>query len=863
MAPKTTYRDPATGAIYDATGNQIRSLTDYQARVRSGELSGSPLPYSSAPFATPYKGNISVDGKQPVSLITTSDGLASLNEQKEKLDRYAPLPKSETSAPLPSSATESKPAGPSQPQPSENEQTQSFTFNEALEIFGKDFSGLKKNSDGTWTPDASAWERVGISGMQQEPSPTSGLENDISELDNRIEGLVNNLNNYNVDTDPAFMTEANDIRNRYSAMREEMKKTNYQRQRALETLGYRTGSTQFAGSIQSGIVGEEIKQADDRLSEIARQENLAIMNARTAFEDGNYKKFSRLVDGLQDIRKNKADALTEYNKKLADAQKAMQEEAKFQLDVLKYQLDLANSSQTDDTKEYSQALKTGFKGSFFDYLSAKTAATTAGGNKPFSVAPGSSIFDPVTNTFIGTAPDTPGGNKPITEQVGDNLLQWDPETGGWSVVFTVEPGLEDSDAVLNWAKSISNGQAKFSDVPDELKTKVNTALNKIPPSQKDVAATQQKISELESLLSHPGLNSSVGPNWASRIPIADAFGNKSDFIAKVQKLLSEKTLQSLIDAKAQGATFGALSEGELKILQEAASTIGTWVIKDKNGNVKGYNVSQKRFKEELDRIKQSYKNLLQGEAGATDRLNDYYNENPDQRNLIDSLENTINPETNTYYTDEEKLQILGIPISFNMVGDDTNKVALGELSAKYESGGNPGAIGYDSTGGYSYGTYQLAHNNAQKFIQQSPYAGDFKGLTFNSPAWRNKWQEVAKRDPQGFSEAQKGFISSSHFEPQVQKLAKQGIDLSRYSDVLKDVIWSTVVQHGPATNIIASAFKLLGGDAPEKDLIKKIYSLRWGGGKQFSKSTPQVRKSVYNRFFGKDGELQRALKSLG
>jgi len=33
---------------------------------------------------------------------------------------------------------------------------------------------------------------------------------------------------------------------------------------------------------------------------------------------------------------------------------------------------------------------------------------------------------------------------------------------------------------------------------------------------------------------------------------------------------------------------------------------------------------------------------------------------------------------------------------------------LGSLNGRYESSGNPGAIGCDKTGGWSYGTYQLA-----------------------------------------------------------------------------------------------------------------------------------------------------------
>ena len=62
------------------------------------------------------------------------------------------------------------------------------------------------------------------------------------------------------------------------------------------------------------------------------------------------------------------------------------------------------------------------------------------------------------------------------------------------------------------------------------------------------------------------------------------------------------TLDSLIKAKQNGATFGALSEGEMKVLASSATKIGTWVDKDKNGNVKGYNIGEQALKDELNNI---------------------------------------------------------------------------------------------------------------------------------------------------------------------------------------------------------------------------------------------------------------------
>lgn len=188
-----------------------------------------------------------------------------------------------------------------------------------------------------------------------------------------------------------------------------------------------------------------------------------------------------------------------------------------------------------------------------------------------------------------------------------------------------------------------------------------------------------------------------------------------------------------------------------------------------------------------------------------------------------------------------------------------NGSKIGSLSAKYESGGNPGAIGYDSTGGYSYGTYQLAHNNAQRFVAESPYAQQFAGIPFNSPQFQQKWKQIAQADPQGFAQAQHDYIAKTHLEPVVNRLKAGGIDVSRMSPTVQDVIWSTAVQHGPGNKIIEQA---MATAKDERDFIQKVYQLRWNNGAGFASSTPSVRQSVYNRFFGPNGELATALSRV-
>ncbi len=112
-----------------------------------------------------------------------------------------------------------------------------------------------------------------------------------------------------------------------------------------------------------------------------------------------------------------------------------------------------------------------------------------------------------------------------------------------------------------------------------------------------------KIINIDSLLVHKGLKGAVGPNRFSRISITGAIsGQKQDFIAGVEQLVSQQTLSSLLELKKAGGTLGALSDGERLALQSAATKIGTWRI-EKDGKVSGYNASQASFTKELETLR--------------------------------------------------------------------------------------------------------------------------------------------------------------------------------------------------------------------------------------------------------------------
>jgi hypothetical protein len=117
-----------------------------------------------------------------------------------------------------------------------------------------------------------------------------------------------------------------------------------------------------------------------------------------------------------------------------------------------------------------------------------------------------------------------------------------------------------------------------------------------------------KIDAANSILTDPGMGPRVGANKFSRGYLFSASkaldGSGERFAGAVHKLVSGMTLANLIAAKAQGAAFGALSEGELSLLANSASAINDWEIKDEKHNGTGYwDIDEADFKKELTTIR--------------------------------------------------------------------------------------------------------------------------------------------------------------------------------------------------------------------------------------------------------------------
>lgn len=198
---------------------------------------------------------------------------------------------------------------------------------------------------------------------------------------------------------------------------------------------------------------------------------------------------------------------------------------------------------------------------------------------------------------------------------------------------------------------------------------------------------------------------------------------------------------------------------------------------------------------------------------------------------------------------------------------------LGDLSAQYESNGDPGAIssGAGDAGGKSYGSYQFASSAGvpQEFVEwlcdnnRQPFCSILSQPSVGSLEFDIAWLKLAKDFPNEFANVQHEFIFRRYYVPAAGNLAQIGIYLDNRSEALRQVVWSRAVQYSPEwmADLFNEAAELARQDLSEmsdQDLIFYIYEANltdpdWTAG------SPDLRPGLFDRFVA---ERQDALAML-
>ena len=124
------------------------------------------------------------------------------------------------------------------------------------------------------------------------------------------------------------------------------------------------------------------------------------------------------------------------------------------------------------------------------------------------------------------------------------------------------------------------------------------------------------------------------------------------------------------------------------------------------------------------------------------------------------------------------------------------------------------------------------------------------------------WKAIAAEDPERFQSLQHDFIADTHYRPLVLAVKRStGVDLDAASHAVREVAWSTAIQHGPQNGAaIMSRAVESAGRAPaenfESTLIADTYAER---ATRFSSSPLPIQQAVRSRF---DSEQSLALAML-
>jgi hypothetical protein len=192
---------------------------------------------------------------------------------------------------------------------------------------------------------------------------------------------------------------------------------------------------------------------------------------------------------------------------------------------------------------------------------------------------------------------------------------------------------------------------------------------------------------------------------------------------------------------------------------------------------------------------------------------------------------------------------------------------LGDLSAKYESNGNPASIsdGMFDSGGKSYGMYQLASNDGSVhsylgWLKRNGYwfANQLLEHPIGSDQFDDSWTFLGKgENKEDFAKAQHEYIKYAYYDPTIEALKANGYDIEKHHEVMKDVVWSRAVQYG-AGNVVemfTKACNSLGHPNLsyvddkwfDKAMIKAIY-LDVCSSDEWTDGSPNLRYGLYSRF---------------
>lgn len=145
-----------------------------------------------------------------------------------------------------------------------------------------------------------------------------------------LDSLKSQIDSFKI-TDEQLNSQISSISSRWDARINEMRDVNARREKAFETLGFRTGA-QFSGGVKGGVFGGVISEEERlgvlRIGELEAQKSSEISAAKSAAQQQNWNVYVQKVNSAQDTYDKQLAEVKRLNDLYIEKQKATEEEKK-------------------------------------------------------------------------------------------------------------------------------------------------------------------------------------------------------------------------------------------------------------------------------------------------------------------------------------------------------------------------------------------------------------------------------------------------------------------------------------------------------------------------------------------------------
>lgn len=219
-----------------------------------------------------------------------------------------------------------------------------LTQEQVQQIAGTDFTGVHQNTDGTFSLDQSARDRIETANPSSQSaddriaygeSQRAQLDKDAEDAAQEHVQQIQQLQNGTFPLSPEEQAQVTALQQQFENLKQLQLTANKNYEGAITTLGIRSGRSRYAPEIESGNIQQAISDGLIKVGNIEAQASKAVSDLKQAIQDKNYKAIDALYTATNDYlskRKSTIDDIFQTVKDEADRIAAKEKAKKDALD---------------------------------------------------------------------------------------------------------------------------------------------------------------------------------------------------------------------------------------------------------------------------------------------------------------------------------------------------------------------------------------------------------------------------------------------------------------------------------------------------------------------------------------------------